>query len=225
MIGITNATSRIIARIIVSYPSGSICSCTNGSITYTAQDTSGACVFYIKSIGDWTVSCTDGSRTATSTVTVDSWWQNKTVNLHYNLMMIENGTIISQFSKSGGALTSGSEYATFITDGNYARIAYTTLDVTNYNNLVIKLRSGGISYYNADAPAIGLSTSTPTIDAGSATIGPRVAYKKLSNSTSIPAGEYSVDISSLTGTLYAFFAVSGTSGTNGTLNIIDFYAE
>lgn len=43
------------AKIIVSFPSGIVCKCSNGKVTYTS-DTSGHCVFNIPTPGNWTIS-------------------------------------------------------------------------------------------------------------------------------------------------------------------------
>lgn len=76
MIGITNSGfggSGGIAFIQVTYPVGSSCTCTNGTRTYRAKDTSGSCVFNVKDPGNWTVSCTDGTDSDSKTVTVANY--------------------------------------------------------------------------------------------------------------------------------------------------------
>lgn len=62
MIGRTNAgSSKSVALIRVLYPAGTVCTCTNGSITYQS-DTSGDYLFGLPSTGNWTVSGTDGKQ-------------------------------------------------------------------------------------------------------------------------------------------------------------------
>ena len=58
MVGITNSSGivKIYAVIGVTYPSGSTCTCTNGSKTLTAKNTSGKAIFVIPSAG----TCTAG---------------------------------------------------------------------------------------------------------------------------------------------------------------------
>lgn len=72
------------ATITVTYPAGSNCSVTNGSITIKAPDTSGSVVFTIPDIGTWTVTCTDGSQTATSIISITADGQSKSATLAYN---------------------------------------------------------------------------------------------------------------------------------------------
>lgn len=60
------------SSITVSYPVGTICSCSNGTTTYTATDTSGSYVFYVGN-GDWIVSITDGTQVGRSqTFTIEN---------------------------------------------------------------------------------------------------------------------------------------------------------
>lgn len=53
------------SSITVSYPAGAICSCSNGTTTYTATDTSGSYVFYVGN-GGWIISITDGTQVGRS---------------------------------------------------------------------------------------------------------------------------------------------------------------
>lgn len=73
------------AFIVVTYPAGSTCTCTNGSKTLTAKDTSGTWAFQIPEAGTWTVSCTDGTHTATAPVVISTEGQSESVTLSYNV--------------------------------------------------------------------------------------------------------------------------------------------
>lgn len=59
-----------IAYIGTTWPAGSTCTCSNGTTTLEADDTGGAFIFDIPSAGTWTVICTDGSQTASQSITV-----------------------------------------------------------------------------------------------------------------------------------------------------------
>lgn len=63
-----NGGSSFTAVIQVTYNSGAVCTCTNGSTTLTAPDTSGSAEFIVKKKGTWTVTVTLGSETKTGTV-------------------------------------------------------------------------------------------------------------------------------------------------------------
>lgn len=64
--------SSFAAIIQVTYNAGAICTCSNGSRTLTASDTSGTAVFKVSVRGTWVVAVTKGSASATKSVEVVS---------------------------------------------------------------------------------------------------------------------------------------------------------
>lgn len=62
--------SSFAAIIQVTYNSGAVCTCANGSTTLTAPDTSGSVNFKVKRAGAWTVSVSKNGQTSTVTVNV-----------------------------------------------------------------------------------------------------------------------------------------------------------
>jgi hypothetical protein len=80
-------SSEVYAAISVTYPAGSTCTATNGAITLTAADTSGQVVFWIPEPSStpetWTVSCTDGADTDSTTVILSVYGQIEYVDLFY----------------------------------------------------------------------------------------------------------------------------------------------
>ncbi len=79
------------AVIAVTYPAGSICTCTNGNKLFKAKDTSGQTLFLIPSAGTWTVSCTDGTETAEEVVVVASRYQVAEITLKYHYWLYCKG--------------------------------------------------------------------------------------------------------------------------------------
>ena len=79
------------ATITVTYPAGSTCTCTNGSTVLTAPDTSGSYTFILTNAGTWTVSCTDGTKTASKTVSITTDGQTASVTLMYQLVLYNAG--------------------------------------------------------------------------------------------------------------------------------------
>lgn len=73
------------ATIVVEYPAGSTCTCSDGVTTLTAEDTSGTAVFAIPSNGLWAVTATDGSNTQSRTVTISYKGQGETVYINYGI--------------------------------------------------------------------------------------------------------------------------------------------
>lgn len=79
------------AVIGVTYPEGGVCTCTNGTLTLTANDTSGKAVFVIPEAGTWTVKAVSGSRTASKAVSITAEGQVETVTLTYELYIFKAG--------------------------------------------------------------------------------------------------------------------------------------
>ena len=71
------------AAIGVTYPSGSVCTCTNGTLTLTAKDTTGKAIFVIPSAGTWTVKAVSGSKSTSKAVSITAEGQVVTVTLSY----------------------------------------------------------------------------------------------------------------------------------------------
>ena len=58
------------ATINVTYPYGSICSCSNGSVVYSASDTFGTWTFVVPFTGTWTITAENDIHKVSKTVTV-----------------------------------------------------------------------------------------------------------------------------------------------------------
>ena len=126
MICVLSGEAAPYAVIGVTYPSGSTCTCTNGSKTLTAKDTSGKAIFVIPSAGTWTVKAVKGSKSKSKAVSITAEGQVATVTLTYELYIF----------KSGSGLTAG--YSVAGSGGN----------VSNANiSWSGDLSSGGISMY------------------------------------------------------------------------------
>lgn len=105
------------ASISVTFPAGSTCSCSDGTTTLTAPNTSGSYTFVVPNTGTWTVSCTDGSNTATEKVSITADGQNKSVGLSY----------LDYVFKSGSGFDS-KVYKKLETSTNIKMDSYTTLN-------------------------------------------------------------------------------------------------
>lgn len=84
--------AAVYAVIGVTYPSGSTVTCTNGSKTLTAKDTSGRAMFVIPSAGTWTVTAVSGSKSTSKAVSITAEGQVETVELTYGLYIFKNGS-------------------------------------------------------------------------------------------------------------------------------------
>ena len=84
--------AAVYAMIGVTYPSGSVCTCTNGTLTLTAKGTGGKAIFVIPSAGTWTVKAVKGSKSTSKTVSITAEGQVETVELVYGLYIFKNGS-------------------------------------------------------------------------------------------------------------------------------------
>lgn len=83
------------AYIDVTYPSGSVCTCSNGSITLTAADTSGKFVFGVTGSGSWIVAISNGAFNADKTLTITERYSISELSINYgtelnNLLVGDN---------------------------------------------------------------------------------------------------------------------------------------
>ena len=114
MIGSVNTgggSGNVFAFIVVTYPTGSVCTCTDGTKTLTAKDTSGSYVFEIPNSGTWTISCTDGEHTASININITSKGQSDNISLAYSLILYDRGYV--ETAISGGLSNSNYKYSTY----------------------------------------------------------------------------------------------------------------
>lgn len=97
------------AVIGVTYPSGSVCTCTNGSKTLTAKDTSGKAIFVIPSAGTWTVTAVSGSKSKSKAVSITAEGQVEVVALIFETILWEAGSD-QNTSLTGGFAANNTTY-------------------------------------------------------------------------------------------------------------------
>lgn len=81
---------RVFSIISVTYPEGSVCTCSDGTTTLTARDTSGKALFNV-TVGEWTVSCADGSQMVSRSFAITAAGQVELVTLSYIPYLYING--------------------------------------------------------------------------------------------------------------------------------------
>ncbi len=191
------------AIIGVTYPSGSTCTCTNGTRTLTAKDTTGKALFVIPAAGTWTVKAVSGSKTASKAVSITAEGQVETVKLAYALILFDgtdntdvtgglklqvgtyDSAVVSSAPISGGKIT-------FNKTGYVGVYPAKKADITNYSTLRVELNFPVDSLYVALAGIISTdATPQEAINAGG---GKHVAYQDLvkgANSLAIPVDKFS----------------------------------
>lgn len=209
------ASGDIYAIIAVTYPEGSVCSCTNGTKTLKAKDTSGKALFNVPNIGTWTVTARteDGSSTANKTVDITEAGQVETVSISYELWLFKDG---NQYTDATGGWEDGINYVyetSAQTPVNYNTsihlnsnvstdaIAKTVnkIDLTDIASIKFTLTASDSSNNNKKLLAIMSNDSgrivtenIASIDCGSASVGSVI----------------SLDVSGITGKYYVLFATT-----------------
>lgn len=143
---------KLFAVISVTYPAGSVCTCTKGTKSYKAKNTSGLALFAVPEAGDWTVSCTDGTQTASQTVSITAEGQTKSVDLAYTLYIFKAGEGAKvEYYAGHGSLASidvGANKITMSYNGSTGEVescfrANNKINLSNYATLYLDLKNSG----------------------------------------------------------------------------------
>lgn len=150
---LSGGSGKLFAAIGVTYPAGSVCTCTKGSKTLKAKDTSGQWAFPVPEAGTWTVTATDGTSSKSKTVEITAEGQCVNVQLSYGLPIFEDGSLnkITGFSETdsgGGEYTSQSIDKTIVFSikpysGGSVQGEFTStpaIDLTAYSQIKIDLK-------------------------------------------------------------------------------------
>ena len=71
------------ATIDVTYPTGSVCTCSKGPITLTADGKAGFESFNVPSAGTWAVKITKGADTVEKTIAISERWQYEKLSINF----------------------------------------------------------------------------------------------------------------------------------------------
>ena len=189
------------ATINVTYPSGSTCTATDGTITLDAPDTSGTWVCVVPNAGTWTITSTsaDSSKTSSRDVSITESGQSESATISYIYWAFDEGNSVDY---TGGWLSSynGKPWKTYepstviaVESGtgpnsyayNVGITSDTAIDLTGFSILYIT-----VSKYNTSGGAVGISETDDT-------------HASYVVSTSISSQKtYTIDVSSYTGNYY-----------------------
>lgn len=175
---------KLFAVIAVTYPVGSTCTCTNGTKTYTAKDTSGQWIFRIPSAGTWTVTATDGTNTKTQEVSITAEQQAEKVTLAYwNGELYDAGNQYTDITGgwirhgTGGKVTFNDDNIYLETLGAYDEGAVDTtnaVDLTDFATLKVTVSAtnrkniiGKVSVYTKNAAGKETVAASAELDASS----------------------------------------------------------
>lgn len=212
--------AAVYAVISVTYPAGSTCTCTNGSKTLTAKDTTGKALFVIPAAGTWTVKAVKGSQSASKAVSITAEGQVKTVTLSYAPYIFT----------SGKGMTSGFGMKTLDEDHGWSvtneKIIWSTdpvfggagfwvtpsQDLSKFNTLKIDYKCNA-RYADSNTVSIGVGPDAPT----SGWAGEWVA--KVDAAYSTTRAVKSVDLSGITATTKYYIKIIAYGITGEIYNI------
>lgn len=210
-----SGTGKLFAVIAVTYPAGSVCTCTNGTKTLKAPDTGGKALFNVKA-GTWTVTATDGTDTASKAVDISAEGQNEIVTLSYLVYYYNEGDQCTEVTGgwiktgTGGTLTFNPAFMTLVAN-SYQNLTdastVNTVDLTDIKTLCFSVKSA-TTYGTQGYPRVGIATKN---NPSSSNASGWAASKTLSASSSFQIVR--IDVSSLNGNYYIVFGgVNGDSG-------------
>lgn len=171
------------ATINITYPAGSTCTCSDGTTTLSAPDTSGTWACIVPNAGTWTVTSTSGTETDSKAVTITTDGQSTSVELSYALFLFKpnapSDIIAGEWEMPVNSTVTAEAELKVESVNNYNRgetISVRTkgqIDLTEYSTLQATCKASGgsntkLEVYSGSSTvassAIGTSLTTVTVD-------------------------------------------------------------
>lgn len=171
------------ATIGITYPAGSTCTCSDGTTTLSAPDTSGTWACIVPNAGTWTVTSTSGAETDSKAVTITTDGQSTSVELSYALFLFKpnapSDIIAGEWEIPGNSTVTAEAELTVKSVNNYngdRSISARTkgqIDLTEYSTLQATCKASGgsntkLEVYSGSSvvasAAIGTNLTTVTVD-------------------------------------------------------------
>ena len=172
----STAIAFFAATINITYPAGSTCTCSDGTTTLSAPDTSGTWACIVPNAGTWTVSATDGDKSKSADVVITTDGQTESVTLLYITHLFNNGDTCDAITggwgtgatSAGSASISGQQISIAANaQKNFSCGPKNKIDVSEYKALSVTVDSignGSLSVYlyatSISNPAAKVTTST-----------------------------------------------------------------
>lgn len=219
--------SKAFALIGVNYPADSILTCTNGTKTLKAKNTSGKWVFSIPKAGTWTVTCTINELTATQNVVISENDKDtlKIITLiysghYYNRGVFTEGiTYTPVLTPSTATATANETQYTMKSPGSSSfdmYLRFGKVDLTYINKLTF-LYSASVSSGDIDG-CIFIAQAEVTSFSDAEAITTRTDTKTATEVT------VELDVSTFTGEYYIYAGTNsrGSSWSNArTINVLE----
>lgn len=228
------------ATINITYPAGSTCTCSDGTTTISAPDTSGTWTCIVPNAGTWTAAATDGVESTSESVSITTDGQIVAIELSYLLWLYKSGNTynavtggwsVAKHPSTGGSfdgvLTLNADsmlLSTEVFGGSVAHAnAFTnnSIDLTGVNTLKFKITGiGDTAYSDKDGNthhfrfSLAVANERPTKQ-----VPTFAADMKI-----LATGEYSVDVSALTAGYVGIWITTG-GYIKTTLTISEIWGE
>lgn len=228
------------ATINITYPAGSTCTCSDGTTTLSAPDTSGTWACIVPNAGTWTAAATDGVENTSETVSITTDGQIVAIELSYLLWLYKSGNTynavtggwsVSKHPSTGGSfdgvLTLNDDSMLLSTEVFGGSTAYAnaftnnSIDLTGVNTLKFKITGiGDTAYSDKDGNTHHFRFSLAVANERPTKPGTTFA----ADMKILATGEYSVDVSALTAGYVGIWITTG-GYIKTTLTISEIWGE
>ena len=192
------------ATINITYPAGSTCTCSDGTTTLSAPDTSGTWACIVPNAGTWIVEATDGTKQSTVSVAITTDGQTESVALVFELKLTSD-----YWNKDISSVSTSWKDDHRTTDCIFTK---SKIDLTPYDTLSYK----HTHFAGSSGVTAHITTSTKT---GKDSAPNDTVAQKWTGSN----GTYTMDVSSLEGSYYLAFQFKcdyGSSARDGISDVV-----
>lgn len=228
------------ATINITYPAGSTCTCSDGTTTISAQDTSGTWTCIVPNAGTWTVAATDGVENTSESVSITTDGQIVAIELSYLLWLYKSGNTynavtggwsVSKHPSTGGSfdgvLTLNADSMLLSTEVWGGSVVYAnaftnnSIDLTGVNTLKFKITGiGNTAYSDKEGNTHKFRFSLVVANERPTKQNPTFA----ADMKILATGEYSVDVSAVTAGYVGIWITTG-GYIKTTLTISEIWGE
>lgn len=213
------------ATINITYPAGSTCTCSDGTTTISAPDTSGTWTCIVPNAGTWTVAATDGVENTSESVSITTDGQTVAVELSYYTYLFKPNTDTTNVTggwqlNSNGSLDSAGDQlvATFTNAYNHGKAfnvaTINKIDFTEFTTLVATCKAADKNNAAPSSATFAVASTQAGFNAAG-TASTKVASTTFSNSTTT----VQIDVSGISGSYYVTFVVELSNYNTGTLTV------
>jgi hypothetical protein len=228
------------ATINITYPAGSTCTCSDGTTTLSAPDTSGTWACIVPNAGTWTAAATDGVENTSESVSITTDGQIVAIELSYLLWLYKSGNTynavtggwsVAEHGSTGGSfdsvLTLNDDSMLLSTEVWGGSVAYAnaftnnSIDLTGVNTLKFKITGiGNTAYSDKEGNTHKFRFSLVVANERPTKQTPTFA----ADMKILATGEYSVDVSAVT-TGYVGIWITTGEYIKTTLTISEIWGE